>query len=426
LPFDDIQQTFLLLATSLAVGLLIGLERGWEKRGDSEGTRVAGVRTFALLGLLGGVTALLAEHLGVLALGLTFIAVTGAVTTAYVVNFKRTSDVGITTLVASLLTVALGATAALGEPGLAVAFAVVTTLLLGFKPQLHHWVSVLEGRELRAVLQLLLISVVLLPLLPDRNYGPWQALNPYEIWWMVVLIACISFAGYFAIKIAGARKGVLYTGLFGGLASSTALTLHFARAARFEPASAPLLAIGVLIACATMYPRMLLVAVVVNPQLLQPLWLPVVVMAVTVYTTALYHWWRSGQKQQKTASTPFTNPLELKAAAGFGVLLALVTLLGKALQAWQGNAGVLMLAAASGVADVDAITLSLSRMSQGDLVPRVAVTGIVIAAAVNNLVKGGMAAVIGGGKLGVRVALPLLIASVAGLLAVWWPGAFIS
>lgn len=419
--FGDIQELFFVLGTALAVGLLIGLERGWKKRELTEGSRVAGVRTFALLGLLGGATALLSQRLGVLVLAGGFLAVAGIVVTAYVVNFQRANDAGITTLVAALVTFALGAVAGVGEVEIAVAFAVVTTLLLGFKPQLHHWVGALEAQELGAILQLLLISLVLLPLLPDRGYGPWQALNPYEIWWMVVLIAGISFVGYFAIKLAGARKGILYTGLFGGLAASTALTLNFARAARYESANAPLLAIGVLIACGTMYPRMLLVAVLINRELLQPMLLPVLVMALLVYGTALYFWWRSTQKQQKTLSTPFTNPLELKAAAGFGLLLALVTLLGRALKAWAGTTGVLVLAAASGVADVDAITLSLSRMSQDELTPQVAVTGIVIAAAVNNLVKGGMAAVIGGPQLGLRVALPLVLASLAGLLAVWWP-----
>lgn len=419
MQFADLQKVFFLLGTSLAVGLLIGMERGWKLREAGEGGRVAGFRTFALLGLLGGVSALLAERLGALVLGLAFIAVAAGVTVAYVVNVQRTNDESITSLVASLLTFSLGAVAGLGEVEVAVAFAVVTTLLLGFKPQLHRWIGALEGRELRAVLQLSLISLVLLPLLPNRGYGPWQVLNPYEIWWMVVLIAGISFVGYFAIKIAGARKGVLYTGLFGGLASSTALTLNFARAARYDTASAPLLAVGVLVACATMYPRMLLVATLINVQMLRPMLVPVAVMATIVYGTALYYWWRSSLKQQKTMSTPFSNPLELKAAAGFGLLLALITLLGTALKTWLGTAGIFVLAAASGVADVDAITLSLSRMSQDDLLPRVAVMAIVTAAAVNNLVKGGMAVVIGGRQLGVRVALPLLAASLAGLFVVW-------
>jgi uncharacterized membrane protein (DUF4010 family) len=417
--YIEIQKVFLHLGAALAVGLLIGLERGWKQRDESEGSRVAGVRTFALLGLLGGVCALLAGQLGVLVLGLAFLAVAAAATTAYALNLQRTSDASITSLVAGLLTFALGAVAGLGEVEVAVGFAVVATLLLGFKPQLHHWVKALEGKELRAVLQLSLISLVLLPLLPNRGYGPWEALNPYEIWWMVVLIAGISFVGYFAIKIAGARKGVLYTGLFGGLASSTALTLNFARAAHYEKASAPLLAVGVLVACATMYPRMLLVAALINAQMLQPLLLPVVVMAVMVYGMALYYWWRSGQKQHTAMGTPFKNPLELKSAAGFGVLLALITLLGRALKVWLGTTGILVLAAASGVADVDAITLSLSRMSQDDISPQVAVTAIVIAAAVNNLVKGGIALVVGGRQLGMRVALPLLFASLAGLLIVW-------
>lgn len=191
------QQIFYRLGAALTIGLLIGVERGWKAREAEEGERVAGVRTYGLLGLLGGCVALVAEHLGTLVTGLVFIAVAGVLATAYVIiNTRRGEDVGITSLVAGLLTLVFGALAVLGEMAAAAAAAVVTTLLLGFKPQLHRWVSGLKGAELQAGLKLLLISIVPLPVLPDRRYGPWQALNPYEIWWMVVLIAGISFAGY--------------------------------------------------------------------------------------------------------------------------------------------------------------------------------------------------------------------------------------
>jgi uncharacterized membrane protein (DUF4010 family) len=362
---------------------------------------------------------LLATRLGTLVLGIAFLALAGVLAVAYLSNLQNEDDVGITSLMASLLTFAFGAMAGLGEVAAAAAFAVLTTLLLGFKPQLHHWVGALEGRELRAGLQLLLISVVLLPILPDQGYGPWQALNPYEIWWMVVLIASISFVGYFAIKIAGTGKGALYTGLFAGLASSTAATLSFSRAAHSKPASAPFLATGVLLACGTMFPRMLLIAVLLNQQLLRPMLVPAAVMAVVTYGTACYYWLRTAKGDRHDTEAPLDNPLELKAAVVFGGLLALITLLGKALKAWLGTAGVLMLAGASGVADVDAITLSLSRMSQEELTTGTAVLGIIIAAAVNTLVKGGMAAAIGGRVLGLRVGLPLLAAAVAGLVTAW-------
>jgi uncharacterized membrane protein (DUF4010 family) len=414
------QQLFYQLGVALAVGLLVGVERGWKARDVHEGERVAGVRTYGLLGLLGGVSALLADHLGPLLIGLVFIGLAAALTAVYVVTQRDDdADVGITSLIASLLTFVFGALAGFGEVAVAGAAAVITTLLLGYKPQLHRWVGALEARELFSGLKLLLISVVLLPVLPNRGFGPWNALNPYAIWWMVVLIAIISFAGYFAVKIGGARKGALFTGLFGGLASSTAVTLHFSRVARREEAPlTPLLATGILLACGTMFPRMVLVASVLNGALLRPLLVPAAVMALLVYTPALLYW-RSQKRRDAEAPARLSNPLELKTAVTFGALLALVMLLGKALQAWMGDAGVLMLAAASGVADVDAITLSLARMSQDELALKVAVAGIVIAAAVNSLVKGGMAAVVGGRAVAWRVGAPLFATAAAGLALVW-------
>jgi uncharacterized membrane protein (DUF4010 family) len=412
-------QVFYYLFVALAIGLLIGVERGWREREAREGERVAGVRTYGLIGLLGGVSSLLAGQFGQLVLGLAFIAVAGAFTTVYVVNLHtRDDDAGITSLVTSLLTFAFGALSAAGEVAVAAAFAVVTTLLLSYKPQLHHWVKALEVRELRAGIKLLLISVVLLPILPDQGYGPWQALNPYVIWWMVVLIAAISFVGYFAIKIAGTRRGVVFTGLFGGLASSTALTLHFSRLSRNDAALAPMLAMGILLACGTMLPRMLLISSLLNIDLFIPLLVPAAVMALLIYLPAAWYW-RDQPAEKTDGVSPLKNPLELKTALSFGVLLALVMLFGQALKHWFGEIGVLALAAASGVADVDAITLSLARMSQTDLVLHTAVTGIVLASAVNSIVKGSIATFIGGRDMGLRVGLPLLGSAVGGLVTVW-------
>lgn len=413
------QLVFYHLGVALAIGLLIGVERGWEERERKEGHRVAGVRTYGLIGLLGGGVALVSEYIGALVMGLAFIGVAGVLTTVYVANLKKGKhDAGITSLIAALLTFIFGALAALGQLAIAAACAVITTLLLSYKPLLHHWVSALEAGELRAGIKLLLISVVLLPILPNKGYGPWQALNPYAIWWMVVLVAVISFVGYFAIKIAGARRGAVFTGLFGGLASSTALTLYFSRMSRRDGGLTSMLAMGILLACGTMFLRMVLVACVLNPDLFILILVPAIVMALLTYLPALYFW--EAQAHKKTdAASPLKNPLELKTAVSFGLLLAVVMFLGKALQSWFGEAGVLALAAASGIADVDAITLSLARMSQNDLARNVATLGIVIAAAINSLVKGGMATIIGGKNIGIRVGLPLLASAAGGIIAVW-------
>jgi len=412
-------QVYYYLSVALAIGLLIGIERGWKEREVEEGRRVAGVRTYGLIGLLGGATALISQHIGAMALGFGFIGVIGALTAVYIINLRHgATDVGITSLITGLLTFVFGALAALGEVAVAAAFAVVTTLLLAYKPQLHRWVSGLEANELRAGIRLLLISVVLLPVLPNKGFGPWQVLNPYAIWWMVVLIAAISFVGYFAIKIAGAQRGAVFTGLFGGLASSTAVTLNFSRMSRRNTALSPTLAMGSLLACGTMFPRMVLVASLLNHALFTGLLVPSVVMAVLVYFPAAVYW-RAESRRNTKAESPLKNPMELKTALSFGLLLVVVMLLGKALQNWLGDIGVLVLAAASGVADVDAITLSLARMSEADLQLPIAVTGIVIAAAVNSVIKAGMATFVGGREIGIRVGLPLLASAICGLLSVW-------
>ncbi|MFB1486775.1 MULTISPECIES: MgtC/SapB family protein [unclassified Thiocapsa] len=408
------------LAVALAIGLLIGVERGWKDRSAEEGRRVAGVRTYALLGFLGGISGLVAGPSGGLTLGLIFVGLAGALTVAHVLDYRRDEDVGITSLVAGLMTFLLGALAVLGELAAAAAAAVVTALVLGYKPLIHRWIHAIEQKDLKASLTLLLISVVLLPILPDQGYGPWNAVNPREIWWMVVLIASISFVGYYAMKLVGTRRGILFTGLFGGLASSTALTLHFSRLARARTEMAPVLATAILVACATMFPRMLLVSTLIHPPLLPSLLWPAATMALIAYGFAAVFWLTQPRGGDGDADALLDNPLELKSAVGFGLLLALVMVSAKGLESWVGASGIMMLAAASGIADVDAITLTIARISRDELPLGIAVSSIVIAAAVNSLVKGIIAASVGGRALGLRVALPLLGAGLAGLAVAWW------
>ncbi len=415
---DSGVETFLRLGAALAIGLLIGVERGWREREASEGKRIAGVRTYGLIGLLGGGAGLLANQFGAAFLGLAFVAVAGVFTAAYLADLRRSEDIGITSLVAGLLVFALGALCAAGHIAAAAAAAVVATLLLSYKPQLHRWVSALHPEEIRAGLKLLLISTVLLPVLPNRGYGPWQALNPYAIWWMVVLIAALSFAGYVAVRIGGVKRGIVFTGLFGGLASSTAVTLHFSRLGRSEPRLASTLASGILLASGTMLPRMVLVASVVNVDLLRPMLVPAAAMAILLYAPVFFYW-RSSDDNAVDVGSSLKNPLDLRSALAFGVLLAVILVLGKGLQEWTGSGGVLALAAASGVMDIDAITLSLAKLGREGLATRVVVPGLFIAAAVNSLVKAGLAATIGGREIGRRVGIPLAAAAVSGPTLAW-------
>ncbi len=411
-------EPFQRLGVALALGLLIGMERGWQTRDLGEGRRVAGIRTFGLIGLLGGIAALLSARAGALVLATALIALAGLLGIALWRALRRNEDLGATTMVAALITFGLGALAGHGEMALAAASAVVVTLLLDVKPELHGLVRRLERREIAAVIQLLLISIVLLPVLPDRGFGPWEALNPYRLWWMVVLIAAISSLGYFAIKLAGTRLGLAMTALLGGLVASTAVTLNMARLAVSNPRAEPLLAAAVVLSAATMFPRMLLVVAVVGPGLLGQLALPLLAAGAAALAGGAWLWRRGGTALGAEAIRP-RNPFELRAALKFGLLLGAIMILARALSAWAGEAGLYLLAAASGLGDVDAITLSYAAMAaDGAVADKVAATGILIAAAVNTAVKPALILAVKGGRMALRAALPLAaaLAIAAGLL----------
>ena len=410
-------EIFQRLALALAVGLLVGVERGWQQRSGPEGSRVAGIRTFGIIGLLGGLAALLGGALTSIAFGLMALGFAAVVVGAHVVAASRTGDLSATTAMAALLTFLLGAAAVRGDMAVAAAGAVVATLLLSVKPVLHRWLEHLEYRELSAVLKLLLMSVVLLPVLPDRGFGPWAALNPYEIWWMVVLIAGISFCGYGAVRLAGPQRGILLTGLFGGLASSTAVAVNFARLSRPNPGSEALLAAGIVAASATMFLRVLLILAIVQPALLLALGWPLAAAALVSYAGVAWLA-RRPDGPGPAPQVKIENPFEFWMALRFGVLLAVIMVLSHALPQWLGSPGLALLAAVSGLADVAAITLSMSRLAGDTVTPAAAAVAIGIAALVNTGIKAGLVAMIGRPGLGLRVGLVLAAALAAGL-AVW-------
>ncbi|SME91702.1 Uncharacterized membrane protein, DUF4010 family [Tistlia consotensis] len=398
------------LAVALAAGLLIGLERGWHARALAEGERVAGFRTFGLIGLLGGLASLLGQSQGLPVLAAGFLALGAVLAAGYWRGTAASHDLSATSAVAALVTFGLGAAAGEGELEVAGAGAVIVALLLGTKPQLHRLVERLEQAELLAVLKLLLMSVVLLPVLPDRGLGPWNALNPYRIWWMVVLIAGLSSIGYFAIRLAGPRRGILLTGLLGGLASSTATTVTLAR--RAAPAARPampgrpdgqarLIAAGILLACAVMFPRMLLVAAVIAPALLPVLAVPLAVAGVVAAAVGL---WAAGREPAEGPSAAAglkpENPFEFGTALKFGLLLAGILLLTAALRRWIGDEALYLIAAVSGLADVDAVTLSFSALVADGRTPALLAGGaILLVGAVNTLVKAAFGIALSRGRL---------------------------
>lgn len=278
----------------------------------------------------------------------------------------------------------------------------------------------MEQADLYAGIKLLLISLVILPLLPDRGFGPWEALNPREIWLLVVLIAALSFAGYVAIKMSGAQRGILLTGLLGGLVSSTATTVSLSRLARGRDRdSARLPAAGILLASAVMLPRLLLIVGALAPALVPRLLLPAAAMALVLGLAA--GWLVHGGKDGETSALKLRNPLELRMALAFGGLLAVIMVGAAALYHWIGESGIYLAAAVAGIADVDAIALSLARLSRASADATPMQAGIVIAALSNTLFKGGLSAFIGGRGIA-RLVLPAVCLATlgggAGLLTV--------
>jgi len=408
------------LGVALAIGLLIGLERGWHEREMAEGSRIAGIRTFGIIGLFGGTAGLIAESHGgwVLAGALTAVgAIAGA---AHFRSRMAEQDVSITTLTALLCTFALAALAGLGDAEAAGAAAVVMALLLGIKPEIHGFVRRIRRDELLATIRLLLVSVVVLPILPDKGFGPGGVLNPYRIWWMVVLVAALSYVGYVAVRAAGARRGVLLLALAGGLASSTAVALNLARLGRQKALSPDLVAAGTVTASVVMFPRVFLIAITLAPDLTQRLAVVVVPIAAAGLAAT---WWlvrktrRAPEDALKEESFAGRNPLELRTAIEFGALLALIMVLAHVAREVLGNAGLIALAAVSGLADTDAITLSLAEAAtNGTIAETLAVGAILTALAVNTVVKAGLVFVIAGRPAGLQVTAALGLALAAGAL----------
>jgi uncharacterized membrane protein (DUF4010 family) len=403
-------------AVSAGIGLLVGLER--ERKPSAK----AGVRTFALIAVLGSLAALLTEATGsAWALGAGAVCVTGALVAAYLQDRESIhDDAGTTTVVAAIAVFFLGAANYYGYRTLAVALGVGMTALLYFKAELEGFSQKLTGKDIRSMLQFAVLTAVILPLLPDRSFGPYGVLNPFQIWLMVVLVAAVSLAGYIAWRLTLGRHGLLLTGVLGGVASSTATTLVYARhaAAGAQPVSAALLVI--LLANATMLLRVLVLVGVVAPGSL-PLALLVIVPALLVAVAGVAWRWASASTAPPAGEAAFRNPTQLRTAFGFGAIYAVILLLAAWANDLLGSRGLIALAAVSGLTDVDAITLSSLRLlDNGALSQETALTAVGVAVASNLVFKAGVAASAGGPLMRwavLRAFIGPVLALVAGLWA---------
>ncbi|MEN3976354.1 MgtC/SapB family protein [Emcibacter sp. SYSU 3D8] len=408
------------LAIALGIGLMIGVERGWTQRDKPDSGRMAGLRTFTVTGLFGGVAAALATTYGVwiiVAMG----ALVGLIVAAALVRIPfEAGNHGITTEIALILTFALGALAGSGREEIAVPAAVVVTMLLAFKPPLHRWVENLEQPEIYGAVRLLVMSLVVLPILPNEGFGPWAALNPYVIWLMVVLISALSFAGYMAVKYAGARWGLIVTGLMGGLASSTAVAVTMARLGKGGGAVQPSAATAAVASSTVVYVRLLVVSAAFAPVLAWKLAPVLGAMALTGAVCVAIMWPREtaaggGGQQAMDDMKPFSLATPLR----FAAILAVVMVASAGLQTWLGDAGLLLVSAVAGLTDVDAPSLTAAERVAGGMEASVGALAILAAVAVNIVTKFVIVASIGGASMARRVAPGLLLALPVGV-AVWW------
>lgn len=404
------------LAISLGLGLLLGLQRERTERS------IAGIRTFPFISLLGTVCAQVAQSLGGWIVGAGLLALASVVIFA---NFAKTKagefDPGMTTEVAALLLYCLGALLVVGSMTVVVVLGGAMAILLQAKGPLHKFAASAGERDIRAIMQFVLLTLIILPVLPNRDFGPYGVLNPFKIWLMVVLIVGISLTGYVAYKLFGAHAGTLLGGLIGGLISSTATTVSYARRTTSEGSLAPLGALVIMIASCVSIVRVLveIAAVASNSfvQIAPPLF--GMLIACCMITAGMYILAR----RRATRMPEQKNPTELTSALSFGALYALVLLAVAAAKDHFGSAGLYVVGALSGLTDMDAITLSTGQMaSSGRIDPGTAWRVILIASMSNFVFKLGVVAILGAAALTRRVAMAFALAIGAGSLIVWlWP-----
>ncbi|WP_273183548.1 MgtC/SapB family protein [Hyphomonas adhaerens] len=379
------------LFAALAIGLIVGLERGWKERGDPTGSRVAGFRTFGLIGLVGGLAASLDPGNGfVISAGVIGLAL--LLRQGFEAHIDETRNVSATTMIAALITFSLGAVSVKLSPLLAGGGAVVTAFILWLREPMHGLLNRIDANEMSAFLRLLLISIVVLPAMPDVGLGPYQVINPRHIWWMVVLISGLGFIGYVSVKALGERAGVGLLALAGGLASSTAATLSLSQLSK-AGGRASAYAGGVAMAWSVMVMRTVLIVAAIRPALLPMLWLPMAAMLTATLMVAGALLWRQPSKTEAKLALP--NPLDLKSAIVFAAVLTLALVLSRVAQAAWGESGVFGVATIAGAVDADAVTLSMGRLSAGELSDQVAARAIVIGVVVNTLFKVALALGVG-------------------------------
>lgn len=384
-------------AISIVLGALIGVERQFSRAHETSKSAI-GLRTFIFLSLLGTTSALIAEIVGMLFFAFAFAGVFATLLIAYLVITRQSEDVGVTTEMAAMLVFLIGALVWWDMKELAIALAVAVTVFLSLKETLHDWADRIHKEDIYAALKFAIITFIVLPVLPNKTYGPLNAFNPYETWLVVVLISGIGFVGYILLKIIGPSRGIGIAGLFGGMVSSTAVTLAFSKRSKEAPALYPAFAFVIIIASTTMFPRVLFEVWVVNHSLLLQL---IPSMAILAAVGGIFSLWYFLRVQKKTDAEPvqFRNPLDFSMAVKFGLLYAVILFVAQLARSLSGDSGLMFVSALSGFTKIDAIVLSVARLARTELNTHTATQAIVLATLSNTFFKGILVWIIGSPQL---------------------------
>jgi uncharacterized membrane protein (DUF4010 family) len=419
MPDPMLFEMFQRLAMALGIGFLVGVERGWKHRDAPEGTRAAGLRTHAVIGLLGGVAGVLLPTIGEIGFAALALSFAAAFITFKVRESQRDDDLSVTGTIAGLLVFALGAYAMRGDLRVAAAVGVTLVGLLAFKDALHEWLDKVTWKELRSALLILGATFIALPLLPDRTIDIWGAINPRELWLLTILVAGASFAGYVAVRVLGSDVGVLAGAAAGSLVSSTVVTAELGRRVRTGETHAMVGGAAAAIAAAISVGRVIiLLAVTAMP--IVPEAAPALIAALLVFVASAFvmrYFDREGDGGD--TAQKLRSPLDLVSVFQFALFLGTVIIVGRIVADAFGQAGLLPFAATAGLADVDAVTLAAGSLVRGGLEPAIGAHAVMIAVLMNTLAKGVIAFVTGGWRYAALYFAAALAATIAAA-AVWF------
>ncbi len=382
------------LAVAALIGMLIGMER--ESRSKKGEKTFGGIRTFPLIAILGFVAALVADQIGP-SIYIAFFTIFGVLVGISYFFAAKKGEFGATTEISFLIIFSIGSLVYLGYIILSAAIAVIMGIFLAFKTEFRSLVGKIEQEDIYATIKFAILTIIILPLLPNEAFGPFNAFNLKKIWLMVILIAGVSFVGFFLFKIIGTKRGIQLISLLGGIASSTALTLSFTeRSKEVEPLSRNFAA-GIVMASSIMFPRVLLIILLLSPAIAKELLIPFSIFTVVGITSSLLLWRKS--ESPSFNEIQLTNPFKVMFALKFGLVFAIVLLISNAANFYFGDQGVYISSFFSGFADVDAIALTIADLYEKSLALNVAVMSVIIGCGANSLVKLGVTLIFGAKEL---------------------------